>query len=135
MDILTAEFTKSPATVAGRELRPFTFGSLLICRQLGLTLITGEAGDEEIPEEEKQSQLLAFVYIQTAPVPEVIRAAGAGPERFRSETLLPWSMNLPLTAIPEAAVALRQIIDAAQAAVVEVLPRSGDNEGDAPPNF
>ena len=132
-NILEAEFTAPPAMVAGRPLRPFSVGSLNLCYRLGLTLLTGEGDEATMTDQEKQEQVLAFVFIQTEPVERVLLAA-ANANSFREKYLLPWSMDLPVSAIPEASEAIQAVVRAAQASVVEVTPKPGDKPEDAPPN-
>lgn len=55
--------------------RPFSAGTLALCRKLGLTMILGSAGDKAaLPDEGKQRQIAAFLHIQRAPIGTVKKA-------------------------------------------------------------
>jgi hypothetical protein len=124
-------FTEPPGLIAGLKLRPFSLGTLNLCRRLGLTLFTGQAGGD-VSDEEKQRQIVAFLFIQSRPLDEVLRAVRA--ERFDEDFLLPFSLTLPLSAIPEAVAEIGRIMDAAGAAAVEIERKPGAGAEDAPPN-
>lgn len=130
--LLEDAFTEPEKTIAGLKLRPFSIGSLNICRRLNLTLFTQAEGAAELSEEEKQRQIVAFLFIQSEPLPDVLKAIRS--ENFDDEYLLPFSCRLPISAIPEAVKEIQRIIDAAGAAAVEVEPKPGEKTSDAPPN-
>jgi hypothetical protein len=131
-DTLESTFTQAPAEIAGLKLRPFSLGSLSICRRLKLTMLTGEADAETLSEDEKQQQIVAFLYIQSQPIPEVLQAIQS--PRFFDETVLPFSLSLPMEAFPEAIREIQRVIDSASAAFVEVQPKPDEKPEDAPPN-
>ena len=67
----------APAPEAGGiTLRPFSAGTLTICRALGLTMVVG--GDKEVVEalsaDDKQRQLTTFLFIQSQPLDVVKKA-------------------------------------------------------------
>ena len=64
----------APAMVGGNRLRPFSLGTLNLCRQLKLTLFTDAQADEQLTEEERQRQIAAFAWMQSAPLKEVLAA-------------------------------------------------------------
>ena len=125
-------FIEPPAEIAGLTLRPFSLGSLSICRRAKLTMLTGEAKPEELDDDAKQQQIVAFLYIQSQPILEVLKAI-KDPE-FMGNHVLPFAMTLPLSAIPAAVAEIQRIMDAASAAYVEVQPKPDDKPEDAPPN-
>lgn len=131
-DTLESTFTQAPAEIAGLKLRPFSLGSLSICRRLKLTMLTGEADAETLSEDEKQQQIVAFLYVQSQPIPEVLKAIQSS--RFFDETVLPFSLSLPMEAFPEAIREIQRVIDSASAAFVEVQPKPDEKPEDAPPN-
>ena len=131
-DTLESTFTQAPAEIAGLKLRPFSLGSLSICRRLKLTMLTGEADAETLSEDEKQQQIVAFLYVQSQPIPEVLKAIQS--PRFFDETVLPFSLSLPMEAFPEAIREIQRVIDSASAAFVEVQPKPDEKPEDAPPN-
>lgn len=78
--------------VAGLKLRPFSLGTLNLCRRLGLSLFTG-AQDAEVCDEEKQRQIVAFLFLQSRPMDEVLRAVRS--TNFDDEHLLEFFPNFP----------------------------------------
>lgn len=131
-DTLESTFTQASAEIAGLKLRPFSLGSLSICRRLKLTMLTGEADAETLSEDEKQQQIVAFIYVQSQPIPEVLKAIQS--PRFFDETVLPFSLSLPMEAFPEAIREIQRVIDSASAAFVEVQPKPDEKPEDTPPN-
>lgn len=117
--------------VAGLKLRPFSLGTLNLCRRLGLTLFTGQQ-DDGVSDDEKQRQIVAFLFLQSRPMDEVLRAVRS-PD-FDDDYLLPFSLTLPLSTIPDAVSEIQRIMDAAGAAVVEIERKPGAQTDDAPPN-
>ena len=131
-ETLETSFITPPAEMFGLKLRPFSLGSMQLCRKLRLTMLTGDAKPEDLSEEEQQLQIVAFLYIQSKPVPEILRAIQS--PNFRDEVLLPFSMELPLAAIPEAVEEIKRVMNEAGAAYVEVQQKPGEKPEDAPPN-
>lgn len=129
---LETTFTQAPAEIAGLKLRPFSLGSLSLCRRIKLTMLTGEADPETLSDEEKQQQIVAFLFIQSQPVPDVLKAIQS-PDFF-DEHILPFSLELPMEAFPLAIKEIQRVIDAASAAFVEVAPKPDEKPEDAPPN-
>ena len=58
------------SSAGGITLRPFSAGTLTLCRALGLTMITGATKEqiEAMSADEKQRQLTTFLFIQSQPV-------------------------------------------------------------------
>jgi hypothetical protein len=125
-------FTEPDAQIAGLTLRPFSLGSLTICRRAKLTMLTGDAKPEELSDDEKQNQIVAFIFIQSQPIQDVLRAV-KDPD-FIEKHILPFSMTLPLDAMPAAVAEIQRIMDAASAAYVEVQSKPDEKPEDAPPN-
>jgi hypothetical protein len=129
--ILEDAFTEPGTEVAGLKLRPFSLGTLNLCRRLKLTLFTGQP-EAELSDDEKQRQIIAFLFLQSRPLDEVLRAVRS-PD-FDDEHLLPFSLTLPLSAIPEAVAEIQRIMDSAGAAVVEIEAKPGCKSDSPPPN-
>ena len=131
-----------PAPVAGGlKLRPFSAGTLTLCRALGLTMITGASKEqlEAMSADDKQRQLTTFLFIQSQPLEVVKKAAKLAREdrpEFEDEYLLPFELELPVTAMFEAMTQLEANLTAIEAAQIEVLPRpaAGRQETQPPPN-
>ena len=60
-------FVAPDPSAGGITLRPFSAGTLTLCRALGLTMITGATKEqiETMPADEKQRQLTTFLFIQS----------------------------------------------------------------------
>src|SRR5688572_16396316 len=99
-DLLENAFTEPDKVIAGLKLRPFSIGSLNICRRLKLTLFTEAQGTQELSDDDKQRQIVALLFIQSEPLQDVLKAIRS--ENFDDEYLLPFSCKLPVAAIPEA---------------------------------
>ena len=132
----------APEPEAGAlKLRPFSAGTLTLCRTLGLTMITGAAPEElaAIGADEKQRQLTTFLFIQSQPldvVKKAVQLARRDREVFENEYLLPFELELPVTAMFAAMRQIEESLVAIEAAQIEVLPRpkGSGKEPTPPPN-
>ena len=131
----------TPAPDAGGiTLRPFSAGTLTLCRALGLTMVVG--GDKEqieaLSADDKQRQLTTFLFIQSQPldvVKKAVKLAREDRQAFEDEYLLPFELELPVTAMFTAMQQLETNLTAIEAAQIEVLSRpSGKKEPTPPPN-
>ena len=131
---LDAFIEPSPES-SGLKLRPFSAGTLTLCRALGLRMITGASKEqlEAMSADDKQRQLTTFLFIQSQPLDVVKKAAKLARENreaFEDEFLLPFELELPVTAMTQLEANLASI----EAAQIEVLPRpSGRSKEVAPP--
>ena len=130
----------APATESGGiTLRPFSAGTLTICRALGLTMVVG--GDKEQVEalsaDDKQRQLTTFLFIQSQPldvVKNAVKLARENRQAFEDEYLLPFELELPVTAMFTAMQQLENNLTAIEAAQIEVVTRpSGSKKEPTPP--
>jgi precorrin-4 methylase len=130
----------APAAETGSiTLRPFSAGTLTICRALGLSMVVG--GDKEQVEalsaDDKQRQLTTFLFIQSQPLDVVKKAVKLSRENrqaFEDEYLLPFELELPVTAMFTAMQQLEQNLTAIEAAQIEVITRpSGSKKEPTPP--
>src|SRR4051812_27808223 len=71
---LESTFTQ-PLQVGNLTLRPFSLGTLSLCRTLNLDMITGDRAAEELDDNEKQMQIVAFLFIQSQPLDQVLKAS------------------------------------------------------------
>lgn len=122
----------------GLELRPFTFGTLQLCRKLGLDIFTGE---REVTEDEggdvdgdSLSQIQTFIWLQSQPVKDVLRAVKNG---TWEDEVLEFAFGLELSDMNEIMASINEIGDVASTAVDVVEkpePESTGSEGTPPPN-
>jgi hypothetical protein len=134
-------FIEPAPSVGGITLRPFSAGTLTLCRALGLTMITGASKEqlEAMSAEDKQRQLTTFLFIQSQPVELVKKAVKVARENraaFEEEYLLPFELDLPVTAMFETMAQLEKSLVSIEAAQIEVLdrPGGGKKEATSPPN-
>jgi hypothetical protein len=132
----------APASEAGGlKLRPFSAGTLTLCRALGLKMVTGASKEEleALSVDEKQRQLTAFLFIQAAPLDVVKKAAKLARENrgaFEDEYLLPFELELPVEAMMEAVQQIEANVEAVAAAQIEVVAKPGKSgkAEQSPPN-
>lgn len=119
--------------IAGFKLRPFTFGSLTLCRKLNLTLFTRSGEADDIDEDEAVRQLSAFFWLQSQPVREVLSHVRAGTADEEIDVFA--AESLPLHALPDLMRRISTISELASVATVDVVPRpAGDAEEGEPGN-
>ena len=127
---LEAAFAEGPAHIGDLRLRSLSFGTINLCRQLNLSLFLDEQDD--LSDEEKQRQLIAFAWIQSAPLPEVMEAVRT---RKVQERLDEFAFSLSIDMLPALMAEVSRISKLAAAAAVEVMPKPGDrDEEGSPPN-
>ena len=119
----TDAFISSESTIKGLSVRPFTAGSLLICKRVGNSLVGGEKS------EDPEFDVLSFIYIHTAPIDEVRKNAFNKEVFWASVTK--WADKLTLKDIEEAGSLVEKII--ANSGIGIVSPASSDS-GDSSPN-
>ena len=115
------------------SLRPFSAGTLTLCRKLRLSLILGSAEDKAaLTDEEKQRQITTFLFIQAAPIETVKRAAKVARqdmEAFEDQYLLDFELALPVGALTQAVEQLAAGIDHVAVAQFEAVPRESGSGG------
>lgn len=127
---MTANVTDGPQNLAGLQLRPFTLGTLELCRQLGLTIFTeGAVPDDPM---DRLEQTAAYLYLQSEPLESVLRAVD-DPD-FRKKHLRPFKFTLTPEALQDAWALIEGNLSRAGKAVVEIEPRPGAKGDDPPPN-
>ncbi len=134
-------FMEPPMQVGELKMRPFSAGTLTLCRKLGLTMLLGNAEDKAtLSDEEKQRQITTFLFIQCAPLDDVKRAAKLARENraaFEDELLLNFELSLPVGAMAKAIESLAGEMDRIGAAQFETVPKEALSGGVAespPPN-
>jgi hypothetical protein len=126
---------------AGLKLRPFSAGTLTLCRALGLTMIAGASKEEldALSADDKQRQLTTFLFIQSQPLDVLKKAVKLRREdrqAFEDEYLLPFELELPVTAMFAAMEQLEESLGAIEAAQIDVVarPKGSGKEPTPPPN-
>ncbi|EDY21065.1 hypothetical protein CfE428DRAFT_1358 [Chthoniobacter flavus Ellin428] len=129
-------FVEPAPCAGGITLRPFSAGTLTLCRALGLTMITGAAKEEleAMSAEDKQRQLTTFLFIQSQPlgvVKKAVKIARENRAAFEEEYLLPFELDLPVAAMFETMSQLEQSLVSIEAAQVEVHARPGGRQNES----
>jgi hypothetical protein len=118
-------FVPKETSIKDLKLRPFTAGSLLICKKVGNKLITG--GESENPE----FDILSFIYIHTAPLAQV-RVNSYSKEKFWT-SVLEWADKLNVSDLNEAGKVIEEIITSSGLAIAS--PKDdGKSSGTDSPN-
>ena len=134
-------FIEPASEASGITLRPFSAGTLTLCRALGLTMVVG--GDKEqieaLSADDKQRQLTTFLFIQSQPlelVKKAVKLAREDRQVFDDEYLLPFELELPVTAMFTAMAQLENNLTAIEAAQIEVVarPKGSGKEPTPPPH-
>jgi len=125
-----AEPDSGETKVGSLRLRPFSLGTLNVCRQLGLSLFLD--GEADLDEAEKQRQIVAFAWAQSAPIAEVLGALRSGETE---ERIAEFEFRIEVGDLPVLIQEIRRVSELAAAAAVEVAPKPGrSGEEEAPPN-
>ncbi|NDC18698.1 MAG: hypothetical protein EBZ87_00300 [Microbacteriaceae bacterium] len=117
-------FIQNESSLKDIKLRPFTAGSLLICKKTGNRLITG--GQSEDPE----FDILSFLYIHAGPVGEV-RINSFNKEKFWSGVLA-WADKLKISDLEEAGKLIERIITESGLAIASPKDDGKSGASDSP---
>lgn len=118
-------FVPKETSIKDLKLRPFTAGSLLICKKVGNKLITG--GESDNPE----FDILSFIYIHSAPIVQV-RVNSYSKEKFWT-SVLEWADKLNVSDLNEAGKMIEEIITSSGLAIAS--PKDdGKSSGTDSPN-
>ena len=111
--------------VAGLRLRPFSIGTYNLIQRLGIRL------DSDLPESQQMRNIAAIAWLQSAPIPEILRAVHTGKA---DEAIDAFMFSIDLSRIGELSAELNRIGEAVTAASFEVESKPGDKEESTPPN-
>jgi len=117
-------FVPKETSIRDVKLRPFTAGSLLICKKVGNKLITG--GESENPE----FDILSFIYIHSAPIVQV-RVNSYSKEKFWG-SVLEWADKLKVTDLEEAGKMIEEIITSSGLAIASPKDDGKFSSNDSP---
>jgi hypothetical protein len=117
-------FVPKETSIRDVKLRPFTAGSLLICKKVGNKLITG--GESENPE----FDILSFIYIHSAPIGQV-RVNSYSKEKFWG-SVLEWADKLKVTDLEEAGKMIEEIISSSGLAIASPKDDGKSSSNDSP---
>jgi hypothetical protein len=123
-------FLAGSIEIEGIKLRPFSLRSRLNCMALGLTLFTDTEGTELTPMQIEE-QILALAWERSQPVSVVRKAIDAG---TAWDAIHDFADSLPLAALPQLVAEINRMAAETKAQAVEVVPRPGGEDKDAPGN-
>lgn len=123
-----ASFSEGSKEFGKITLRPFTVGTLSLCRQLKLSMFTGEDGDSGL---DQQRQIMAFAWAQSAPLAQVLQAVRSGKW---IEAVEEFEFGIIPAQITELVEEINRISTAIKAAAVDVEEKPNTGDEDAPPN-
>jgi hypothetical protein len=122
-------FLETKRAVGSLTLRPFTIGSMTACRKLGLTLFTGE--NTKLSTEETQRQVVAFAWLQSTPVPEVLQAIQRGIAEAEIDA---FEWMLEPTDLPFLEREINRLSEGISVASVDVIQRDAPKDPNEPGN-
>lgn len=124
------DFLRPAAEPAGIKLRPLSSGSYAILHRTGNAFVVppGNTPPDHL------SAALEYAYIHGAPLEAVLRAAYSASEVFHAEVFR-FSQAIPVADIPAIIREVENGLTAAASQSVDVIPRPGTEDKDAPPNF
>jgi hypothetical protein len=111
--------------VAGLRLRPFSIGTFNLIQRLGVKL------DGQQDEAKQMRDLAAVAWMQSAPIPEVLKAVHTGKAE---ETIDAFMFQIDLSRVGELSAELNRIGEQVAAATFSVEPKPGQQEETPPPN-
>lgn len=124
-----ASFSEGEQQIGKLTLRPFTIGTLSICRQLNLSMFIGNTGTES--ELDQQRQIMAFAWAQSAPLGEVLRCIRTGKWM---EAVEEFEFTIEPSQVNEIVAEINRISQSVKAAAVEVEEKPSTGTESAPPN-
>ena len=121
---------RGPMEIEGLTLRPFSLRSRLNCIALGLTLFTDSEGAQLTPLEVEE-QIVALAWERSQPVHAVRKAIDTG---TAWDAIHDFADSLPLAALPKLVAEINRVAAEIKEQAVEVVPRPGSEDKDAPGN-
>ena len=115
--------------IGGIKMRPFTVGSRSACKQMGLSVFT--EGKTDISEDEANKQIIAFAWLHSAPLKEVLQRLRNG---TAEEAAMEFGFNIEPFALSQIVEEINRISKRATENSVEVISRNGVSKEDAPGN-
>jgi hypothetical protein len=123
-----ASFSEGSKEFGKITLRPFTVGTLSLCRQLKLSMFTGEGDGSGL---DQQRQIMVFAWAQSAPLAQVLQAVRSGKW---TEAVEEFEFGVVPAQITELVEEINRISTAIKAAAVDVEEKPNSGDEDAPPN-
>ena len=114
------------------KLRPFTVGSIPLCKRLGLTQFTGDKLDSPMDQVEQLRQVSGFLWAHCEPVEKILRTIRDA--AALEDELLRYQLTIPLSVLPAVMEEIQRVSDMTAAAQVEIIDKpSSSASQDSPP--
>ena len=123
------DFLRPAADAGTLKLRPLSSGSYAILHRTGNAFVVppGNTTPDHL------TAALEYAYIHGALLEAVLRAAYSAPDVFHAEVFR-FSQAIPVADIPTIIREVENGLTAAASQSVDVIPRPGSEDKDAPPN-
>lgn len=115
--------------VGGLKLRPWTSGSKIYAAKMGLKIFTGTT--EGLSESEIEWEIFAFAWMHNAPLDQVISSVRNNTFREKVDAFI---FSIDITMLPKLCEEINRISELVKKQALEVIPRPGSEDKDAPPN-
>jgi hypothetical protein len=113
------------------KLRPFTVGSLPLCKKLGLTQFMGGEQPADFDQVEQLRQVAGFLFIHCEPIEDLLRLI-RDPQALE-DALLRYQLTIPISILPDVLVEIERTSNMAAAAAVEIVAKPGSASQETPP--
>jgi hypothetical protein len=118
-------------TIGDFRLRPFTVGSLPLCKKLGLTQFVGGEPAGDLDQVEQVRQVAGFLWIHCEPVEKILRTI-RDPGALEDE-LLRYQLTIPISILPDVMAEIQRSSDLAAASAVEIVAKPSSASQESPP--
>lgn len=125
------EFLRPAPSVASISLRPLSSGSYALLAKTNNGFLRAVAEDKN--KDDLIAYTLEYAFIHAAPLDLVLRAVYSSPEVFQGEVFR-FSQSIPINELPAIIQEIEKGLRAAASQTVDVIPRGGSIDKDAPPN-
>lgn len=92
--ILGESFIESPLKLSGFSLRPFTAGSEIVCRQIGITFFSDPTAKDTLSEAEYREQIYAFAWAHGEDLEKVLATVDRGGAEAVKAAVRRWAFQL-----------------------------------------
>jgi hypothetical protein len=122
------DFLRPPQVVAGMKLRPLSSGSFALLHRTKNAFVYPQGGDND-----HFSAALEYAFIHAAPLDDVLSATHSCRDAFLSK-VFNFAAQIPLNTVHFIIHEIEESLNAAARQSVDLLPRPGGEDKDAPPN-
>jgi len=126
---MSDDFLRPESPVLAVKMRPLTSGSYALLIRTNNAFVKPAGADQP----DHLSAALEYSFIHGAPLDVVLRACHADPHVFQSE-VFQFSEKIPINQLHEIIKEVEGGLVASAQQSVDVLPRPGSEDRDAPPN-